>query len=340
MKSAAMHPQESALLHSIQSPGLLSPERDEAFERVIRLTQRAFRVPITAFSVVAADQQIFKASVGLRDRQTSRDVSFCSHTIVGDGVFEVADAQVDTRLVDNPLVTGELNIRFYAGVAVHAPDGQPVGALCLIDHVPRRLDAEQQRTLCDLRDIQQNELVLRAAIFRDHLTQLFNRRFLDDYLHRETRRAHRDNLPFTVMLMDIDHFKRFNDTQGHLAGDSVLRWLGGHINRNCQRPGDIGARYGGEEFALLLPDTDIDGARTVFERLRADMRADPVSHPEGIGSQITVSAGAMVVTGRHDIDLSHLVLLKAADQMLYFAKQAGRDRLEIAEMAPSSRTPP
>ena len=336
MKSAVMHPHERARLHSIQSLGLLSPERDEAFDRVIRLTQRAFRVPITAFSVVAANHQMFKSSVGLRDRETSRDVSFCGHAIIGDGLFEIADAREDARFVDNPLVTGDPNIRFYAGVPVYAPDGLPVGALCLIDHVPRRLGAEQQRTLCDLRDILQNELALRATIFRDHLTQLFNRRFLDDYLHRETRRAYRDNLPLTVMLMDIDHFKRFNDTLGHVAGDGALRWLGGLIDRNCQRPGDIGARYGGEEFAVLLPNTGIEGARTVFERLRADMRADPVPHPEGIRSQVTVSAGAIVVTERYDIGRGHLVLLEAADQMLYFAKQTGRDRLEIAEMTLSS----
>jgi len=324
------HREERARLATVRDLGLLNPEKDEALERIIRIARMIFDVPISAFSVIGAEHQMFKASVGLSEQQTRRDISFCGHTILQTDLFEIADASADARFQDNPLVTDGLGIRFYAGVPVHAPDGLPVGSLCLIDRIPRQLDARQRQALFDLRDVLQNELALRTTIFRDHLTQLFNRRFLDDFLQRETRRAYRENLPLTVMLIDVDHFKAFNDVLGHVAGDEALRKIAGMIETSCQRAGDIAARYGGEEFAVVLPHTDEIGATVVSNRLKDLLEAEPIANPGGIGGVVTVSVGAVIATARSDLAHGYLPLLRAADRMLYLAKRSGRNRLEIS----------
>jgi diguanylate cyclase (GGDEF)-like protein/PAS domain S-box-containing protein len=170
---------------------------------------------------------------------------------------------------------------------------------------------------------------LRQQSTKDALTGLYNRRHLDESLEREIRRAARTEQPVAVVMFDLDHFKRFNDTFGHEAGDSVLRELGALLSRNV-RAEDIPCRFGGEEFLLILPGAPLEGARSRAERLRSQARDLTVLHQGKSVGMITISVGvaAFPIHG-----LSVKELIAAADTALYQAKKDGRDRVIVAQVA-------
>jgi diguanylate cyclase (GGDEF)-like protein len=170
---------------------------------------------------------------------------------------------------------------------------------------------------------------LRQYAFIDGLTGLHNRRALDDRLEAELRHAVRREHPLSVLLIDVDYFKKYNDHYGHLMGDEALRQVASAL-RNCMlRPVDLAARYGGEEFVCMLPDTPLEGAMLVGERLREQLAELAVPHAASeISSLLTVSIGAAAKSAR--LDLEPKPLLALADAALYEAKRAGRNRVAAA----------
>ncbi|MEL6821789.1 MAG: diguanylate cyclase [Calditrichota bacterium] len=159
----------------------------------------------------------------------------------------------------------------------------------------------------------------------DGLTDVHNRRKFDEYLDREWKRATRDTSTLTLVLIDIDHFKLFNDTYGHPAGDICLKSVAGALSSCLNRPGDFLARYGGEEFAVILPQTDIEGAMHVAEALRLAVKNLQIPHESSPTSDhITVSVGFTENQPRSNNKLSDFIAI--ADHALYEAKSAGRDR--------------
>jgi diguanylate cyclase (GGDEF)-like protein len=173
---------------------------------------------------------------------------------------------------------------------------------------------------------------LRRIARQDGLTLLANRRTLDEALELEWRRARREHQSLAVLMIDVDHFKRFNDRYGHPAGDACLRSLARVLDGVSGRSGDLAARYGGEEFALLLPGTDAHGARVIAQSLRDAVREAAIPHDASAAGLITVSIGAAahVPTGDDDAPAD---LVAAADQALYRAKRDGRDRVATATLA-------
>lgn len=158
----------------------------------------------------------------------------------------------------------------------------------------------------------------------DGLTNLYNRRWLDENLLRLIARCEHSQGTLSIVMIDIDHFKRFNDQFGHIAGDMVLRAVAGQLQASV-RPGDFAARYGGEEMTLMLPDTPLAGAVVAAERLRVRIAALSVTGPAGEAlPTVTVSLG--VATWRLGEAMASLV--DRADDALYRAKHAGRDRVE------------
>ena len=162
----------------------------------------------------------------------------------------------------------------------------------------------------------------------DSLTGLTNRRGYDTAIEREFARVTRNDSPLALLLLDVDRFKAYNDTYGHPAGDECLRQVARCLRSVVRRPTDIVARYGGEEFALLLPDTDADGARRVAEAARAAVRDLKMPHTGSEHGIVTVSIG-IALGPAVGID-SHQDLARAADEALYMAKGGGRDRVVVA----------
>src|SRR5271157_2598264 len=166
---------------------------------------------------------------------------------------------------------------------------------------------------------------LREQATRDLLTGLFNRRYLDETLPREPSRAQRRKAPMCVVMLDIDRFKNFNDTFGHGPGDSILRELG-RMLREHLRQGDILCRYGGDEFVFVMPDSSMADTLMRVEQIRGFVRQLQVQYGEQLLGAITFSAGiAQAPEGKATAS----ELLRAADEALYSAKQAGRDQTVI-----------
>ena len=167
-----------------------------------------------------------------------------------------------------------------------------------------------------------HEEIYRLAIV-DGLTQLHNKRYLNDFLERELARSTRHARPLSVLLIDLDHFKAVNDTHGHLCGDAVLRELAERVRPEVRRE-DLFARYGGEEFAMALVESPPETARQVAERVREAVRATPF-HFDGYDIPLTVSIGVATTLGGDAP--TPVSILQAADDQLYEAKRAGRDRV-------------
>lgn len=173
----------------------------------------------------------------------------------------------------------------------------------------------------------------------DSLTGLANRRFLDDRADRELAAARVSGKPLAVLLIDADHFKLFNDTYGHQAGDQCLQHIAAVIQNHATRPGDLAARYGGEEFALLLADTDLEGARIVAERVCNAVESLMIPHAgNSAGRFVTISlGGAALDTGT---DLTFRDAIRVADEYLYSAKAAGRNQARIGPVGLTTKAPP
>jgi len=167
---------------------------------------------------------------------------------------------------------------------------------------------------------------LRQQSIRDPLTGLFNRRYLEETLGLEVERSRRANAPFSIMMLDLDHFKQFNDTHGHEAGDVVLQTFGSFIQRHV-RGGDIACRYGGEEFTLVLPVTSIEFAQQRAEQICEEIRALKIDFKQQILGPLTVSVGVASFPTHGDMGA---MVLQAADAALYQAKSQGRDRVMVA----------
>ena len=184
----------------------------------------------------------------------------------------------------------------------------------------------------EVEERRRSEDQLREVSRRDSLTGLANRHHFDESLAAEWRRAQRDARHLSLILMDIDYFKDFNDTYGHIAGDDCLVQLGQTLNDSIKRPGDLVARYGGEELAVLLPNTDRKSASVIAETLRQTVEALAISHgATRVAGQavVTVSAGLATYIPSHGAQPADLI--SQADRALYRAKAAGRNQLVIDE---------
>jgi two-component system cell cycle response regulator len=168
---------------------------------------------------------------------------------------------------------------------------------------------------------QYHEEIYRLTIM-DGLTQAFNARYLYEALEREIIRARRHERPLSVLMFDIDHFKRINDVHGHLAGDFVLKEIARLIQQRIRRD-EIFARYGGEEFAIILPETPLDGAVSLAESLRQKVEENVFSF-QADKIKVTISMGVAQLT---DNDKVANELIKRADELLYTAKRSGRNRV-------------
>jgi diguanylate cyclase (GGDEF)-like protein len=331
---------ETQRMAALRSTDLLFTPSEERFDRITRLASRLLGTPIALVSLVADKCQWFKSAQGLDASETSREVSFCGHAILGEKTFVVENAALDPRFSDNPLVTSDPRIRFYAGHPLHTSDGSRVGTLCVIDRNPRQFTSEQLDVLRDLaalvetelqrgqlsetqRDLirERDELKRKASI--DGLTREWNRAAIMELLGAELARAKRGS-PMCVAMIDADHFKNVNDMYGHQAGDAVLAEIAARIRR-AVREFDAVGRYGGEEFIAVLSNCNLESAKVVCERIRGFVADDLIVTVAGKLSA-TVSIGLAACDPTHDV-IEHII--GAADAALYRAKANGRNRVEI-----------
>lgn len=204
-------------------------------------------------------------------------------------------------------------------------DGLEAGG---IDYITKPINpAVLKARLRNHLELKQNRDELVRLARTDGLTGLYNRRTFDDLLRREWRRLARTGEPLAVIMMDVDHFKLYNDTYGHGGGDLCLQRVARAAVGALQRPADVVARYGGEEFVALLPVTKLEGAIAVAEAIRAAVAGLEIPHTASkTSAHVTVSLGAACTVPQPDKDPASLLAL--ADQQLYAAKSEGRNRVK------------
>lgn len=164
----------------------------------------------------------------------------------------------------------------------------------------------------------------------DGLTGLSNRRYFDEFVDLQWRHAIRERIPFSILMIDVDNFKPYNDTYGHLAGDEVLKKLGEAIRNCCERPTDLAARFGGDEFIVCLTGVAADGAQAFGEKVRVAVEAAAIPH-KGSTVAPTVTASIGIAWARPRPGDSYLPLIEAADLALYEAKGSGKNRAVVRE---------
>lgn len=483
-------------MQALKAYQVLDTAPEAEFDAIVELASAICKVPIALVSLLDEKRQWFKARVGLQPQETARDLAFCDHAIRQDGIMDVPDATKDKRFCDNPLVTSDPNIRFYAGAVLHTAGGQNLGTLCVIDTVARNLTAEQKRCLeilagqvmvqlelrranqvlaeryaalakaqeeiqkssrlfevainamregfvlqdstgkiiqCNARAWQilgltEDQLLGRSSIdpawkcvredgsifkgehhpammalreglpqmnvpmgvhwsngnlvwininaaplfeagsetpygvlctFSDVTEQHNNSRHIEQYLmsisentvelewqRQQLQEAnakleslaasdgltgllnHRsfqdilsqtlaETAPTSLLVLDVDHFKSYNDRFGHPEGDEVLRTVASLL-LEAVRPTDVVCRYGGEEFAIILRGAKLVQARIIADRVLKALRQYPWSY-RGITASIGIATATSTQTQKAD-------LIRTADQALYAAKGAGRDR--------------
>jgi diguanylate cyclase (GGDEF)-like protein len=201
------------------------------------------------------------------------------------------------------------------------------GLLLLGRHVVRQIalrDRLQRDLLTTKALLETANASLSSMAYVDGLTELFNRRYYEQTWEREHRRAFRNRASLAVLMIDVDHFKRYNDRYGHLAGDECLRTVAHAIQRGLRRSGDLAARYGGEEFVVLLPDTDLAGAREVADKIHANVATLGLQHEASPLGVVTISVGAYAAVPEQADDPDR-AFGACADAALYRAKEAGRN---------------
>ncbi|WP_144634315.1 sensor domain-containing diguanylate cyclase [Bordetella genomosp. 13] len=319
MQAAPVPADEKARIAALRSLNILDTLPEERFDRYTRMARRLFGVPVSLVSLIDTDRQWFKSRMGLDVPQTPRDVSFCGHAILSDNVMLVPDARQDERFHDNPLVSGDPRIRFYAGCPLSAPDGSKLGTLCLLDFEPRIMDEENQGLLRDLANMVQEELSSLKLAGTDPLTGLSNRAGFETLAMHALSFCLRMEKSATLLFFDLNEFKPINDRFGHAEGDRALVTFAA-VLRSSLRNMDVIARLGGDEFVVLLVDASGSDVERIAARLQESL--DEKNRSLQRGYDIKYSMGQMTYDPQRHASVQ--ALLADADASMYEQKRAGK----------------
>ncbi len=324
---------------------------------IINLANLICETSIAHISLIDSGQQRTNFKHGIDADLASPVERFCKQTMAQPNeLFVVPDARHDVRFADCPMAIDGTQICFYAGVALVTAEGDTLGTLCVIDQVPRELTEDQQNALWALsrqvvahvelkdaveelesnttrlrnfqsqleeyhRRLELTNARLRTLSVTDDLTGLNNRFAFEEEFRNEFARAQQCDSPLSLLFLDADHFKLYNDEFGHPAGDDALRTIARFL-KESMRTSDFIARIGGDEFVIILPETSRESAGVLAERCRKALES--ATWPE---RPITVSIGTSSLDGR-TIDTN--TLISEADQALYHSKTTGRNQVSLA----------
>ncbi len=267
-------PDEERRLAALHALNLLDAEPEERFDRITRLAQRVFGASMANFTLVDADRQWFKSRVGAEGKEDPLDTGFCPHAILEAETMVIEDARYDRRFHDNPFVTGDPNIRFYAGHPVAGPGGEVLGTLCVVvvDDKPRSIDDFDREALAEFAAMVEAEVASFSLAIGDELTGLANRRGFEMLGERLVGAARRLDLPLSVIYADLDNMKPINDTYGHESGDRAIKEVADVLSTTL-RASDLVARLGGDEFCALLIGAAAEAAPTLISRVEGALAA-------------------------------------------------------------------
>lgn len=318
---------EAERLAELHALAILDTAPEQLYDDVVTLAAAICGTPTAIINFVDADRQWGKALVGMEDSEAPRSVSFCARTIVtDDGTFVVEDARNDPDWADNPMVTGG-DVGFYAGASIQTAAGNRVGTVCVADPNARtigpaelealRVLARQTAAHLELRDhtrrLAEMTGELRRQALEDGLTGLPNRALLHDRLNHALARRRRTGRGVGLLFCDLDGFKTINDTEGHDAGDAVLRLVARRLT-GAARTTDTVARLAGDEFVVVCPEVDDEHALDI---VRTRLRDAVLAPTDEVATLPGISIGAVLATDACDAD----GILRRADVEMYAAKR-------------------
>jgi diguanylate cyclase (GGDEF)-like protein len=316
VKVPARPADEATRMDTLRALNILDTAPEERFDRLTRLAKRLFGVPMAVVSLVDANRQWFKSCTGLDASETSRDISFCGHAILGDDIFLIPDALLDERFSDNPLVVSAPHIRFYAGCPLTAANGSKLGTLCVLDREPRQFTGDDLALLRDLARMAEQELAAVQLATMDELSMLSNRRGFETLGQRALGLCQRLEKPAAMLFFDLDLFKQINDRFGHAEGDRALAEFS-RLLKETFREADVLGRLGGDEFAVLATNVDERQLAQPLERLRQAVDAHNRNAPRGY--DLLYSVGSVQFDASRHADIA--ALMADADSVMYEQKR-------------------
>jgi diguanylate cyclase len=312
-------------LTAVHQYQILDTLPEPAFEHIADIAAAHYKTPMALISFEDSTRQWFKARRGIEDTEIPREDSLCSLTTQETGVLIVEDALKHVEFQTYPSVTGNPNIRFYAGVPLINKAGHKLGTLCVMDTAPRQFDVAEAVTLEKLAALVVDELELRLALstlqhlaLHDGLTGLPNRPNFKERLSQAMTRADRSGTKLILGLLDLNRFKTVNDTLGHASGDELLRQVGQRLRETIYET-DTVARMGGDEFALIFEGVaDAEHAQHIASRV-----VHAFAQPFGLSGQDVEVRCSLGLSIYPDHAVHGETLLAQADIAMYGAKKSG-----------------
>jgi diguanylate cyclase (GGDEF)-like protein len=338
--AAAVPVNELERLDALRTLAILDTDGEQLYDDVVALASAICDAPVAIINFVDADRQWGKALVGLDDSEAPREHSFCARAILDpDALLVVPDTHADPVWVRNPMVTGDANVRFYAGAPIVTSAGHALGTVCIADHVTREFTHAQRDALKVLARQTAAHLELRGTTralaeacgslrhmaVHDGLTGLANRVLLHDRLELALRHRRRSGRAVGVLFGDLNGFKAINDTHGHHAGDELLQVVADRLTATA-RETDTVARFAGDEFVVVLPELGLPGDLDAVALRMAAAVARPATLSCGQHVAPAIALGRALAQDDEDAD----ALLARADAAMYEAKRAAKAAVAAA----------
>lgn len=311
---------ETARLAALKRYDILDTEPEEPFDRITELVRTVLNVPFSAVTMVDDKRIFFKSIAGLEVSEMDRESTLSGQAMLHDHAFTIVDASKDDRFRNNPHVHSAPYVRGFLGIPLKSSDGFTLGVLTAADTAVREFLPHEITILESFAKLVVNEIEMRKIATSDGLTGAMTRRAWEDAAMKEISKSRRHDVPASLVMFDIDHFKQVNDAHGHAAGDEVLREVARRAMETI-RESDFMGRLGGEEFGLLLPHADTQEAAEIADRVRRAIGGTPI-HVNGIALNVTSSFGIYMLDG----DITGIDgWMARADAFLYQAKNGGRN---------------
>lgn len=317
MQAPARPADEDIRIDTLQSLKILDTPAEERFDRLTRIAANLFSVPIALVSLVDENRVWYKSARGMKVSEMPRDTSFCAHAILSEDIFVVDDTALDDRFADNPIVTADPAVRFYAGAPLRAADGSTLGTLCLMDQQAHKFSDDDMSLLQDLAHMAERELAASEIATMDELTMLSNRRGFEALSSHALELSRRFQKPAALLYFNLDETNGTNEEFGRSESERALKAFA-QLLKLTFRESDVLGRLGGKEFAVLMTNISNSALENALERLHATVEKFNKDAKRGYGIDFSYGKVGFDASGHADVG----DLMAQADALMFKQKSS------------------